>query len=125
LNLLLDTHILLWWMADDALLTKKARQMIADVDNTIFVSAVNIWEIQLKRSLGKLRISDDFLVQFAKESFESLPLTHVHASAVVDLPWCHRDPFDRILVAQAKAESLRFLTSDLQIASYGPFVELA
>ncbi len=90
----------------------------------MFVSAVSLWEIWLKESLGKLRLGRDFEVKLAEESFESLPLTAAHARQVAFLPWRHRDPFDRMLVAQAKAEGLILLTADDLVTGYGDFVRL-
>ena len=125
MRLLLDTHILLWWLADDSSLSAHARRLISDPDNTIFVSAVSLWEIWLKQSLGKLRLPPDFEEKLAGESFESLPLTAAHAREVALLPWHHRDPFDRMLVAQARAADLKLLTADEAAAGYGEMVVLA
>jgi len=90
----------------------------------LFVSSVSLWEIWLKESLGKLHLPRDFELKLAEESFESLPLTAAHARQVALLPWRHRDPFDRMLVAQAQVEDLVFLTADNSIAAYGDFVRL-
>jgi PIN domain nuclease of toxin-antitoxin system len=125
LKILLDTHILLWWMANDPLLSEKARSWIAEPKNTIFVSAVAVWEIYLKQSIGKLRIADSFPSALGNESFEPLALTARQASGVGELPWHHRDPFDRMLIAQAKIERLTLLTADERLKAYGEFVELA
>ena len=124
MRLLVDTHILLWWLADSPSLSGRARELIADPDNAVFVSAVSLWEIRLKQSLGKLQLPSDFEERLAGESFESLPLLADHTREVASMPWHHRDPFDRMLIAQAQAASLTFLTAD-QIASlYGDFVLL-
>ena len=93
-------------------------------ENTVFVSAVSLWEIWLKESLGKLRLPADFEVKMADEPFENLPLSATHARQVALLPWHHRDPFDRMLVAQAGAENLILLTADDQVTAYGDFVRL-
>jgi len=122
MKLLLDTHVLLWWLSDNATLTEKARGWIGDPENTIFVSAVSLWEIWLKQSLGKLRLPPDFEEKLAAESFENLPLTAAHAREVAFLPWHHRDPFDRMLIAQAKVAALRLLTADEAVAAYGEVV---
>lgn len=122
---LLDTHILLWWLDANPLLSQQAIGLIRDPENTIFVSAVSLWEIWLKQSLGKLRLPANFLDRLASESFENLPLTGAHAARFGQLEWVHRDPFDRMLVAQAQAESLVLLTAGEVLAGYGPAVRLA
>ena len=119
MKLLLDTHILLWWLANDPALKPRARQLIADPDNAIFLSSVTLWEIWLKHSIGKLTLPADFEARLAKETFESLPLAATHTKAVASLPWIHRDPFDRMLVAQAILANLKLLTVDDTIAAYG------
>ena len=124
MRLLLDTHVLLWWLGNSPLLTAQARELIADTANTVFVSAVSLWEIWLKQSLGKLRLPPDFEERLAAEGFESLPLMAAHTREVASLPWYHRDPFDRMLVAQARVASLRFVTADEVAASYGEVVLL-
>jgi PIN domain nuclease of toxin-antitoxin system len=124
-KILLDTHMLLWWIAGSPQLSAFARGLISDPENTIFVSAVSLWEIWLKQSLGKLRLPDEFEQVVAAESFESLPLSAAHAREVARLPWLHRDPFDRMLVAQARVAGLRLLTSDESIAAYSDPVLLA
>jgi PIN domain nuclease of toxin-antitoxin system len=107
LRILLDTHLLLWWLEASPSLSAQAREMICDPQNTVFVSAVSLWEIWLKQSLGKLRLPVDFTERLAAESFESLPLMASQTRQVSLLPWCHRDPFDRMLVAQAQVEKTR------------------
>ncbi len=124
MRLLLDTHILLWWLADSPSLPEQARGLIADPGNAVFVSAVSLWEIWLKQSLGKLKLPPDFEEKLAGESFESLPLLAAHTSAVASLPWHHRDPFDRMLIAQARVAGLQFVTADAVVAAYGDFVLL-
>jgi PIN domain nuclease of toxin-antitoxin system len=99
--------------------------MISDPENTVFVSAVALWEIWLKQSLGKLRLPADFEERLAAEAFENLPLTGPHTRQVGSLPWCHRDPFDRMLVAQAQVEEIVLLTADPALAPYGSAVFLA
>jgi PIN domain nuclease of toxin-antitoxin system len=99
--------------------------MIADPENTVFVSAVSMWEIWLKQSLGKLRLPGDFDARLSAESFESLPLTASQTRQVSSLPWHHRDPFDRMLVAQAQVDKLLLLTADEALAAYGAMVQLA
>ena len=124
MKVLLDTHLILWWLGNDRPLSVQARALISDPGNTIFVSAVSLWEIWLKVSLGKLRLSPAFEAKLAAESFESLPLTAAQARQVESLPWHHRDPFDRMLVAQAQFENLILLTGDDIVTRYGDFVRL-
>jgi PIN domain nuclease of toxin-antitoxin system len=124
LKLLLDTHILLWWLEANSSLSKQAIGLIRDPQNTIFVSAVSLWEIWIKQSLGKLRLPAKFVERLAAESFESLPLTATQTHRVSQLPWRHRDPFDRMLVAQAQVEKLVLLTVDEVLAEYGSAVLL-
>lgn len=125
MKVLLDTHILLWWLDANPLLPEEAIGLIRDPENTIFVSAVSLWEIWLKQSLGKLRLPANFVERLAAESFENLPLTAAQTQRVAQMPWVHRDPFDRMLVAQAQAESLVLLTADDVLAGYGAAVRLA
>jgi PIN domain nuclease of toxin-antitoxin system len=124
-RILLDTRILLGWLADSPSLSVRARELIANPEHAVFVSAVSLWEIWLKQSLGKLRLPSDFEERLAGESFERLPLLAAHAREVATLPWRHRDPFDRMLIAQARASGLSFLTADEVAAAYGDFVLLA
>ena len=124
MRILLDSHLILWWLGNAPSLSEPARALISEPENTIFVSAVSFWEIWLKESLGKLRLPVDFEAKMASEFFENLPLSATHARQVALLPWHHRDPFDRMLVAQAQAESLILLTADDRLAPYGEFVRL-
>jgi PIN domain nuclease of toxin-antitoxin system len=123
-RILLDTHLLLWWLADSPALPKLARIYIADPENTIFISAVCLWEIWLKQSIGKLHLEAGFADAVAAGSFEALPLTGEHAQEVAHLPWHHRDPFDRMLVAQARVSGLIFLTADEILGAYGETVRV-
>jgi PIN domain nuclease of toxin-antitoxin system len=115
LRILLDTHLLLWWLEDSPSLPAQARE----------ASAVSLWEIWLKHSLGKLRLPDNFMERLAAESFESLPLAASQTRQAALLPWRHRDPFDRMLIAQAQVERLVLLTADEALAAYGGCVRLA
>ena len=125
MKILLDTHLLLWWLEASPLLSAQAKEMICDPENTVFVSAVSLWEIWLKQSLGKLRLPADFAEKLADESFESLPLMASQTRQVSSLPWHHRDPFDRMLIAQAQVEKLALLTADEALAAYGGVVHVA
>jgi PIN domain nuclease of toxin-antitoxin system len=119
---LLDTHTFLWWVTDDAALSPRVRQIISDGDNELFFSAASGWEIAIKVQLGRLKLPDN-LERFIPEqlsinAIESLPIQLSHALHVYTLPDYHRDPFDRILVAQSQLENLPILTADPQIAQY-------
>ena len=125
MNLLLDTHVLLWWLDDNPALSERARIVIADPENLVLVSAAVIWEIRIKQSIGKLDIPPNFRDILDREPFEMLDITADHAHAVGDLPPCHRDPFDRMLVAQAKVELLTLVTHDARLKQYGiPLIEV-
>lgn len=118
-RLLLDTHALLWVLDDDAALDESARSAIVDPRNDVFVSAVSMWEISIKRSLGKLKAPEELLSTVAASGFRELPVTFVHADQAGGLPPHHRDPFDRMLVAQAQVDGLTIVTHDSVIAKYG------
>lgn len=118
MRLLLDTHVLLWALTDDARLRPEVRERIADGRTPVVVSAASAWEITIKASLGKLRVPNDLPEQLEAARFEPLDVTIVHALAVGDLPDLHRDPFDRLLVAQAQVDGLTLVTSDPQVQRY-------
>ena len=118
MNLLLDTHILLWWLADDPGLSEKQRSAIADPANVVYVSAASAWEIAIKKALGKLIAPDDLGAALIASELEQLPITVAHAEAVGGLPPHHRDPFDRMLIAQAEVENLTVVTGDPVFAKY-------
>ena len=117
-RLLLDTHVLLWWLGDDDRLGEQARLAIADPANEAVVSAVSGWEIAIKRDLGKLKAPADLEAHVKGQGFTLLSMTFGHAEQVASLPPLHRDPFDRMLVAQAKAEGLVLVTQDARIKGY-------
>jgi len=118
MNLFLDTHILLWWLDDNASLSAEAREGLTDTDNIVILSAAVIWEIRIKQAIGKLKITPDFYDVIKNEGFEMLPVTPDHAFAVGDLPMHHRDPFDRILIAQAILEDFTIVTHDTIFSKY-------
>ena len=122
MRLLLDTHALIWWLLGDPGLSRNARAGIADNDNAVFISAVSAWEISTKYRIGKLPAAAIFAadVSGAAESqgFDELPINLHRGQLAGSLPGPHRDPFDRLLVAQALHESLTLVTSDQQIAKY-------
>ena len=122
MRILLDTHVYLWWVADSRSLSKAARKKIAGAD-AVFVSAATIWEAIIKIGIGKLAADPGALVRgIAVSGFESLPVTPEHALALTRLRDHHRDPFDRILLAQAITEPLYFLTADRALSVYSDLV---
>lgn len=118
MKILLDTHVLVWWMFDAKELTKHFREHIANPANLIFVSAATVWELRIKSALGKINLPNDFVSILETEKFENLSVTWRHADAVKSLPMHHHDPFDRMLIAQAQMESLALMSHDAMIAKY-------
>ncbi|WP_457637346.1 type II toxin-antitoxin system VapC family toxin [Oceanithermus sp.] len=121
-RLLLDTHAFLWWIADDPHLSPAAREAIADGANEVYLSAVSVWELVIKMSLGRLELPEDtesFLArQLQQNGFRPLAMTLPHALAVRRLPSLHKDPFDRMLVAQARHEGLELVSGDEAVRRY-------
>ena len=120
-RLLLDTHVFLWWLTDDARLGSVIREKLSNPQNEIYISAVSGWEISIKRSLGKLRAPESLYAFVEDAGFEHLPISFFHGEKSGGLPMHHRDPFDRMLTAQAQAEGLDIVTSDKDINKYGVF----
>lgn len=118
MRLLLDTHVLLWWLDDRPALGAEARELISLGENEVFVSAISAAEIAIKSSVGKLRVPGDFEQQLDQNAFSPLPLRIRHGLAVEMLPLYHRDPFDRLLIAQAQCEDLTVVTADRAFAVY-------
>jgi PIN domain nuclease of toxin-antitoxin system len=122
MKLLLDTHAFLWWITDDLHLSTKARELIADGHNALYWSAASSWEVSIKYALGRLPLPEapeKFLpAEIEKNRIESLPIIDAHAFIAGQLPHHHRDPFDRMLVAQAQVESLTLLSNDEQLEQY-------
>jgi PIN domain nuclease of toxin-antitoxin system len=120
---LLDTHALLWWLFDDPRLSETARQVIADSENDIFVSSASGWEIATKHRIGKLPEAEEAVTKLPdllrKARFRELPITLEHALAAGSLPGPHRDPFDRMLIAQSRTEDVSVLTNDPVFNDYG------
>ena len=124
MKLLLDTHLLLWAAADSERLSAAARGLIGAVENERFFSAASLWELAIKRALGR----EDFQVDLPElregllaNSYQELPVRSAHAISVINLPPIHKDPFDRILIAQAMVEGVTLLTADPLVAQYfGP-----
>lgn len=123
MRFLLDSQVFLWWVADDARLHARMRRRIAAAGNECLLSHASVWELAIKVSLGRLRL-DRPVERFVAEHCESngfrlLPIGFKHVCAVENLPWHHRDPFDRLLVAQALCEGLTVATHDPQLKRYG------
>lgn len=124
MRLLIDTHVYLWWLQDSPKLTEKARIKIQDAAE-VYVSSASIWEATIKASIGKLSVDVNQLVaEISRSGFQELPITAAHAAMVARLPDIHKDPFDRILIAQAMSEPLRFLTADAVLNAYSELVDL-
>ena len=119
MRLLLDSNALLWWQAGSARLAERAERMIADTDNDTAVSVVTLWEIAIKRGFGKLRFLEDFEAVMAEEAFDPLPISYAHLCTLETLPMHHRDPFDRLLIAQGLTEGIPIATGDRRFAPYG------
>jgi PIN domain nuclease of toxin-antitoxin system len=118
MKLLLDTHILLWWLSNSSKLLPSELDLITNPDNLIFVSAAAAWEITVKRMIGKLDAPDDLPSVLAANDFIELPITIEHTQSLHQLPPLHNDPFDRIMIAQALSENLAFITRDSKILLY-------
>lgn len=122
-SLLLDTHAMLWFFWDDKQLSAKARTLIEDANNRKLVSLATCWEIAIKAGLGKLDLgesSQSFLPrEIARNNFELLPIRLSHVTSVEALPWHHRDPFDRLLIAQSMVEGLPLVSGDVIFDQYG------
>jgi PIN domain nuclease of toxin-antitoxin system len=124
MRILLDTHIYLWWLQDNPKLSVQARKIIINADE-VYVSSASLWEASIKISLGKLDANiTDLEAQIIQSGFIELPVSAKHVLQLALLPAVHRDPFDRILVAQAMHEPLRLLTSDAQLTDYSDLVNL-
>jgi len=119
-RLLLDTNVAVWLLLGDrSAVSAKAEQALADERNTLLLSAVSVWEIAIKRSLGKLVIADHWAQELRSLDLDPMPVTSQHGEQVEHLPWHHRDPFDRLLVAQASLEGHALVSADSRMAAYG------
>lgn len=124
MRILLDTHIYLWWLQDHPKLSAPARGKILAATE-VYVSSASIWEASIKIGIGKLEADiEELVAQIAQNGFLELPVSARHAMQLARLPELHRDPFDRMLVAQAMCEPLRLLTADAQVARYSELVDL-
>lgn len=124
MRILLDTHIYLWWLQDNPKLSKAGRDSIVSASE-VYVSSASIWEATIKAGIGKLEVDVQQLVtEIDNSGFQELPISAKHAATVARLPDIHRDPFDRILIAQALCEPLRLLTADSILRGYSELVEI-
>ena len=118
MRVLLDTHILLWWLADDPALPERASGVIANADTAVVVSAATAWEIAIKKAIGRLEAPDDLLDALDDNGFDQLPITAPHTLAAGELPAHHSDPFDRMLIAQARMERVILVSVDDRFSAY-------
>lgn len=125
MRLLLDTHVFLWWDQGTRDLGPAAHRLIENPANTIFVSAASVWEIAIKRRLGKLVFQGSAVAAIEANGFQSLPIRPIDAEAAGELPWSHVDPFDRMLIAQAIGHDLALVSADAVIAAYPGVAHIA
>ncbi len=118
MNLLLDTHVLIWALEDNATLSGDARAAIIDGKNIVFASSVSAWEISIKRAMGKLKVPDNLQEEIGLHRFTPLNVNFEHTKLAGELPNIHKDPFDRMLIAQTIIEKLTLVTRDKLIAQY-------
>jgi PIN domain nuclease of toxin-antitoxin system len=124
MKLLLDTHIYLWWVKDDRKLSKPARSLIMSAEE-VYISSVSIWEATTKAQIGKLEVDpNDLINELDNSGFLELPLTMQHVAKLHTLPILHRDPFDRIIIAQAVSEPLTLITADTILGKYSELVKV-
>ena len=119
MKLLLDTHAALWWLAGDERVGGAAAEQLLDDTNQVLLSAAGVWEVAIKRSLGKLEAPDDFVTILLGAGVHALAVSVEHAARVERLPWHHRDPVDRLLVAQATIERATLVSRDDRLHAYG------
>jgi PIN domain nuclease of toxin-antitoxin system len=118
MRLLLDTHALLWWLSDDPQLGPRARAAIAEPEQEVLVSVASLWEARIKQSLGKLELPETFRADIAEQGFRELAVLGEHTDELMRLPAYHRDPFDRLLIAQARGAGMTLVTANENIARY-------
>jgi len=118
MRLLLDTHVVLWWRLDSRRLPRVVRRAISSAD-AVFVSSASAWEVAIKIAAGRLRLADPFGTMVTDSGFEPMAITFEHAERLLSLPSHHRDPFDRMLIAQAEVERLTLVTHDRAFEPYG------
>ena len=117
MRLLLDTHVVLWWLTDDPTLADEVKDRL-DLEPEVYISPATVWEVAIKQSIGKLRHPADLPKRIRDSGFSHLPITVDHGIAAGRLPLLHRDPFDRMLIAQAQLEGLTLVTRDEHIQKY-------
>ena len=122
MKVLLDTHAFLWLITDEGRLSENARETFLNTENSLFFSAASLWEICIKKSLGKLSLKDGWFQTIQKEmeinTIQWLPIEMTHCAEVTELPYHHRDPFDRMLIAQAIVEKMKLLSRDSRLSGY-------
>ena len=118
MNILLDTHVLIWALENNPTLSREARNAIINPVNMVFVSSASVWEISIKKGLGKLFVPDNLQEEIRLHRFTPLKISHDHAELAGMLPYIHNDPFDRMLIAQAIIEKLKLVTRDELMAGY-------
>jgi len=122
MKVLLDTHAFLWLITDDDRLSKNARQTFLNTENSLFLSAASLWEICIKKSLGRISLKNGWLQTIQEEmeinTIQWLPIEMTHCAEVAELPFLHRDPFDRMLIAQSIVEGMRLLSRDSRLSDY-------
>ena len=116
---MLDTHIVLWWYLDSPQLKKEHRRLIADAGHEIYVSAAVIWEIEVKRRNGKLECPPDMMERIKADGFRILPIMAEHLVPLRTIPPIHNDPFDRMLITQARSDGLNLISHDDKVIAYG------
>jgi PIN domain nuclease of toxin-antitoxin system len=119
MKLLLDTCALIWSLEDNPCLLPETRRQISDQLNSVFISAISVWEIEIKRKKGQLKVPENLLEAISLTQFQFLPVTEHHALKAANLPDHHKDPFDRLLIAQAILEKMIIVTSDSRFGQYG------
>lgn len=118
MQILLDTHTLIWALAKPEKLSNKIVKLISNVNNLVFVSIASLWELQIKKSLGKIILPNDFPILLQDSGYKILNITFEHILQLENLPLLHRDPFDRMLIAQSLSEKIPLVTDDSEILQY-------
>ena len=118
MKLLLDTHVLIWALSTPERIKPKVQDLLTNVDNIVLVSVASLWELQIKKSLNKISLPNDFIPQLQENGFDLLDISYKHIVTLSELPLIHRDPFDRMLIAQTIYEDLSLITSDSEIIKY-------
>lgn len=122
---LLDTHVLLWWLTNPSQINAKAQKVLSHRENTLYVSSASFWEMAIKKSLGRLTLPHNLMETVTREGIKILPILPEETLGVADLPFLHTDPFDRLLVVQAKLHDLVIITRDEKIAEYPVITHMA